>query len=75
MSHVSQQPSPTLDDFLGDPIVRILMQSDGVSEQLVRDIIAKASATWHPHQTLRLVSFCPRFSVREKVEAKHCPLH
>ncbi len=69
MSHFTQKSEPTLDDFLKDPIVRILMQRDGVSERKVRDIVAKASVTRHLYERRHLGSFCPRFTVHEEAEA------
>lgn len=69
MRHVSRQPEPTLDDFLREPIIRILMQRDGVSERQLRDIVAKASATRHLHERRHVGSFCPRFTVHEEAEA------
>lgn len=35
---------PTIDDILGDPVVHILMDRDGVSLEELRDIVGAARA-------------------------------
>ncbi len=38
-------PPPTLDELLSEPIVRLLMRRDGVEEGEVRKLIAKVASS------------------------------
>jgi len=39
MENATSQPEPLLDELLSDPIVQLLMKTDGVQEQELRPLI------------------------------------